>query len=65
MLRKFASPSAELQKPFLPYGTLYPTMFVISVLAQELFHGISGMYDFAEPYVAVFSALQYCAFVPA
>jgi hypothetical protein len=32
-----------LQKPLLPYGVAYPAKFETSQLAQESFHGISGM----------------------
>ena len=31
---------------------------MIRLSAQESFHGISGMYDFAEPKAAVFDAFQ-------
>lgn len=57
-----------LQKPEDPYVTseeLPVTNVAISALAQESFHGISGIYDSAEPKVVPFVEPQYVLFVPA
>ncbi len=51
-------PEAELQKPAVPYVVAYPEYLAINRLAHESFHGISGTYERAEPYVGPLVALQ-------
>src|SRR5580704_5341569 len=65
VVRKSSSPSVLLQNPVEPYGVVNPSAVERRALAQESFHGISGMYDFAEPNVVVFVVFQYVLFVPA